>query len=176
MKFSKNTLTKILAAVFVLACAFATISSPSAFAADPEPETTTPATASADVCPQGTVQAGSPLKQETALKKSDGTASGKTGTISSLAQCNLDADALDKNNKNNSLMDMINLIINVVLGVLGVVAVIVIIVGGFTYMTSNGDPAKTTKGRNIILYGIIGLVVALLAFAIVNFVLNGIWG
>ena len=171
MKFSKNTLTKILAAVFVLACAFATISSPSAFAADPEPSTN-----SADVCPQGTVQAGLQLKQEVTLKKSNGESSSKTGTISSLAQCNLDADALDKDNKNNSLTSMINLIINVVLGVLGIVAVIVIIVGGFTYMTSNGDPAKTTKGRNIILYGIIGLVVALLAFAIVNFVLNGIWG
>lgn len=50
-----------------------------------------------------------------------------------------------------------------------------IIIGGFNFMTSAGDPGKVKKGKDTILYGIIGLVVALLAFAIVNFVLNGIF-
>ena len=53
---------------------------------------------------------------------------------------------------------------------------IVVIVGGIGYMTSTGDVGKAKKAKDTILYGIIGLVVALLAFAIVNFVLTSVAG
>ena len=65
-------------------------------------------------------------------------------------------------------------IVNGVIGVLGIVAVIVIIVGGVQYMTSTGDAGKVKKAKDTILYGVIGLVVCVLAFAIVNFVINNI--
>ena len=65
-------------------------------------------------------------------------------------------------------------IINGVLGVLGLVCVVVIIIGGVNYMTSSGDAGKVKKARDTILYGVIGMVVCVLAFAIVNFVLSGI--
>jgi multisubunit Na+/H+ antiporter MnhB subunit len=52
--------------------------------------------------------------------------------------------------------------------------VVVIILGGVQYTTSSGDPAKVKKAKDTILYGIIGLVVALLAYAIVNFVLSSL--
>ena len=74
------------------------------------------------------------------------------------------------------LMHSVNLIINVVLGIIGLVAVVMIILGGVQYTTSSGDAAKVKKAKDTILYGIIGLVVALLAFAIVNFVLGNIFG
>ncbi len=64
--------------------------------------------------------------------------------------------------------------LNVVFGVIGIVAVVMIILGGISYATSKGDPGKIQKGKNTILYGIIGLVVALMAFAIVNFVLKSL--
>ena len=67
-------------------------------------------------------------------------------------------------------------ILNAVFGIIGVVSVIMIIVGGISYATSQGDPSKVKKGKDTILYGIIGLVVALLAFAIVNFVLGALGG
>lgn len=70
-----------------------------------------------------------------------------------------------------SVWDITKQIINVIIAVLGIVAVIVIVLGGVSYVTSQGDPAKTKKAKDTILYGIIGLVVALLAYAIVNFVL-----
>ena len=54
----------------------------------------------------------------------------------------------------------------------GIIAVIVIIIGGVNYMLSQGDPNKIKKAKDTILYGVIGLVVVLLAFAIVNFVLG----
>ena len=65
-------------------------------------------------------------------------------------------------------------IINWVIGVLGIVAVVVMIMGGVTYMTSSGDAGKVKKAKDTILYGLIGLIVAALAFAIVNFVITGI--
>ena len=69
-------------------------------------------------------------------------------------------------------MKQVNNIINVVIGVIGFVAVAFIIFGGIQYTTSAGDPGKVKKAKDTILYGIIGLVVAMLAYAIVNFVLS----
>lgn len=63
-------------------------------------------------------------------------------------------------------------IVGVVLMLIGVVAVIVAIYGGVTMMTSNGDPGKVAKGQKILIYGIVGVAVALLAYAIVYFVLK----
>lgn len=65
-------------------------------------------------------------------------------------------------------------VINAVIGVLGIVAVIVIILGGIQYMTSTGDAGKVKKAKDTILYGVIGLIIVALAFAIVNFVISGI--
>lgn len=76
----------------------------------------------------------------------------------------------------DTLTSDITNIINIVIGVLGIVAVIVIIIGGVGYMTSSGDAGKVKKAKDTILYGVIGLVVVALAFAIVNFVIMGILG
>jgi len=67
-------------------------------------------------------------------------------------------------------------VINQIIGVLGIVAVIVIVLGGIQYMTSTGDAAKVKKAKDTILYGVIGLIVVILAFAIVNFVINNVNG
>ena len=68
----------------------------------------------------------------------------------------------------------LGLITQGILGVLGIVSVIFIIVGGIGYATSQGDSGKTKKARDTILYSVIGLIVALLAFAIVTFILKAI--
>lgn len=73
-----------------------------------------------------------------------------------------------------SLTDLIKKVINVVLGVVGIIAVVMMIIGGISFITSQGDAGKVTKARNTILYGVVGLIVALLAFAIVNFVLTNV--
>ncbi|MBR6168489.1 hypothetical protein IKQ74_00915 [Candidatus Saccharibacteria bacterium] len=74
------------------------------------------------------------------------------------------------------LNKMLSLIFNIIFGIVGVVAVAFIIVGGINYIVSQGDAAKVQKAKSTILYGVIGLVVVLLAFAIVGFVLNGLMG
>lgn len=76
----------------------------------------------------------------------------------------------------DSLQTTIIAIINAVVGVLALVCVIVIIIGGVNYMTSSGDAGKVKKAKDTILYGVIGLVVCVLAFAIVNFVITNIIG
>ena len=72
----------------------------------------------------------------------------------------------------NDLNTTIKMIINGVIFAVGMVAVVMIILGGVNYATSQGDPGKVKKGKDTIMYGIIGLVIAILAFAIINFVLG----
>ena len=75
---------------------------------------------------------------------------------------------------NDTLVGNITNILNGIIGVLGVVCVVVVIIGGINYMTSSGDAGKVKKAKDTILYGLIGLVVCLLAFALVNFVIINI--
>ena len=63
-------------------------------------------------------------------------------------------------------------IIALLLTVIGIISVIVIIVGGIRFATSNGNAEQVKSAKNTILYAIIGLVVAVLAFPITTFVLN----
>jgi hypothetical protein len=62
-------------------------------------------------------------------------------------------------------------VINTILFVLGAASVIMIVYGGIRYTISGGDSSSVTAAKNTILYAVIGLVVALLAFAISNFVI-----
>lgn len=61
---------------------------------------------------------------------------------------------------------------NVLLFLIGAVSVIMLIIGGFRYVVSNGDSSQVTAAKNTILYAVIGIIVALLAYAIVGFVVN----
>lgn len=63
---------------------------------------------------------------------------------------------------------------NTILYIVGVIAVIMLIIGGIRYVTSGGDSKKVTDAKNTVLYAIIGLIIAFLAFAIVNFVITAL--
>lgn len=63
-------------------------------------------------------------------------------------------------------------IINWVLGLLGIIAVIMILVGGFQWMTASGNEEKVEKAKKVISAAIVGLIIILLAWAIVNFVIG----
>lgn len=65
-------------------------------------------------------------------------------------------------------------ITNTVLYIVGVIAVIMLIIGGIKYVVSGGDAKKVTDAKNTVLYAIIGLIIAFLAFAIVNFVITAL--
>ncbi len=65
-------------------------------------------------------------------------------------------------------------ITNVLLFVIGAISVIMLIIGGIRYTTSNGDSGAITTAKNTILYAVIGIVIALLAYALVNFVITSL--
>ncbi len=74
----------------------------------------------------------------------------------------------------DSAESMVGTVINLLIYAIGIVSVIMIIVGGLRYTLSGGDQAGVTSAKNTILYAVVGLVVAILSFAIVNFVLDRI--
>ncbi len=63
-------------------------------------------------------------------------------------------------------------IINFLLFLIGIISVLMIIYGGIQYSLSGGDSGKVTNAKNTILYAVVGLIIAMLAYAIVNFVVK----
>lgn len=61
-------------------------------------------------------------------------------------------------------------ITNILLFLIGAIAVIMLIIGGVRYVISGGDQAQVTSAKNTILYAVVGIIVAFLAYAAVNFV------
>ena len=76
---------------------------------------------------------------------------------------------------NSTAPSVVEALINGVIVMVGIVAVIIIIVGGQRFIVSQGDSSKITAARGMIIYGVVGLVVALVAFAVVNFILKGVF-
>jgi len=88
-------------------------------------------------------------------------------------QCGASGDsAICKAADSDDLGGMVKIVINTVLVVLGMIAVIMVVVGGVRYTTSNGDSGAIKTAKDTILYAVIGLVVAIMAFSIVNFVVG----
>lgn len=63
-------------------------------------------------------------------------------------------------------------IVNFFLFFLGLIATIMIIYGGVTYITAGGEQDKVDSAKKIIMYAVVGIIVVLLSFAIVNTVLQ----
>ena len=65
-------------------------------------------------------------------------------------------------------------VVNTLLFVIGAVSVIMLIWGGIRYTTSAGNATNVTAAKNTIMYAIIGLIIAFVAYAIVNWVLGSL--
>lgn len=74
--------------------------------------------------------------------------------------------------KDDDTKVLVKNVINTLLYIIGIVSVIVVIIGGLMYTLSTGDSANVTKAKNTIVYALVGLVVAFLAYAMVNWVLG----
>lgn len=72
------------------------------------------------------------------------------------------------------LKGIIKDVVDILLFIIGVLSVIMLIIGGIRYTTSNGNPEQIKAAKSTIMYAVIGLIIAILAFAIVNFVVNNI--
>jgi hypothetical protein len=60
--------------------------------------------------------------------------------------------------------------------IVGVLSVIMIVFGGIRYTTSTGDKGRIDSAKNTIIYAVVGLVVAILAFALVQWVFSALNG
>lgn len=65
-------------------------------------------------------------------------------------------------------------ILNIVFGLTASIAVLIIVVSGFRYIAAHGDPHATAQARNGILYAVIGLLLTMMAYAIVIFVVKAL--
>lgn len=65
-------------------------------------------------------------------------------------------------------------IVNTLIFIIGAVAVIMVVVGGLRYVLAGGDESATKSAKNTIIYAVVGLVLAIAAGGIVNFVLDSI--
>lgn len=90
-----------------------------------------------------------------------------SGGISHGAECAKPTNAPSQLFGPNSIFVTVT---NIMLFIIGAIAVIMLIVGGIRYVVSAGDQNAVTSAKNTILYAIIGIVVAFLAYAAVNFV------
>ena len=66
----------------------------------------------------------------------------------------------------------IKVVVNYFLYFLGLIATIMVIYGGFLYITSGGDDAGAEKGKKILIYAAIGIIVILVSYAIVNTIIG----
>ncbi len=71
-----------------------------------------------------------------------------------------------------ALPNVIKTVVDMLLFFIGALSIVMIIYGGFKYITSGGEASAVTSAKNTLMYAVIGLVVAILAYAIVGFVVN----
>ena len=75
--------------------------------------------------------------------------------------------------------DLVGMIANIVktaLGLVGALALAFIVYGGFLYITAAGDTKQIDKGKTVIIYAIIGIIVIGVSYALVAFVVGAFGG
>jgi hypothetical protein len=65
-------------------------------------------------------------------------------------------------------------IISILIKITGAICLLMITIGGLRYILSQGDPQGVAKAKGAIIYALVGLIIVLVAQAIVSFVLGGI--
>ena len=72
--------------------------------------------------------------------------------------------------RGKSVDNTVGSIVNVLLWVVGILSVTLIVWSGFKYITSAGDTSKLASAKSTLIYAVVGLIIAILAYAIVTFV------
>jgi len=76
----------------------------------------------------------------------------------------------------NTAQDLIGQIVNAILGVVGSLALLMFVYGGLTWMTAAGNEEKIKKGKGILMWATIGLVVIFTSYAVLNFIIGILQG
>lgn len=103
------------------------------------------------------------------------TASALFDTAKQQASCGaaLEENTTNCDNKSDvKVGSTIESVINILSYVVGIIAVIMLIIGGIKFVTSQGDSSSTNSARNTVIYAVVGIIVVVLAQAIVRFVIT----
>jgi type IV secretory pathway VirB2 component (pilin) len=83
---------------------------------------------------------------------------------------------LDNPLPGKSFDETVRNIIDAALGISGVLALIAFVYGGILWMVSRGDQAMVSKGKNVMIWAVWGLVVIFASYAILEFVFGALYG
>ena len=72
---------------------------------------------------------------------------------------------------NKNIAALIDAIITVAISMVGVISMGAIVIAGQRYIVSGGDAGKIASAKKMMVYAVVAIIVALLAFAIVKFVI-----
>lgn len=84
------------------------------------------------------------------------------------------SDPLNLPKDGTGVQVLIGKIIKAALGVVGSLALLMFIYGGFVWMTSAGNSEKVEKGKNILIWATVGLVVIFSAYAMASFIIDAV--
>ena len=70
---------------------------------------------------------------------------------------------------------VVTTVINTMLFIVGLLSLVMIIFAGIRYTTAHGDKQQVTSAKDTLIYAVVGLIVAIIAYAVVNWI-TGLWG
>ena len=71
-----------------------------------------------------------------------------------------------------SLTSIVGTVINTMLFIVGILSVIMIIYAGIRFITASGNAQQVSTAKNILIYSVVGLVISIIAYAVVNWVIG----
>lgn len=92
-------------------------------------------------------------------------------TVLALAACT-GSDTVVCKSAPSDITAILKSVITILLTIAGIIAVIMIVIGAIRYITSDGDPGKASTARMTVIYAMVGLVLAIMSYGIVNFVIG----
>lgn len=107
-----------------------------------------------------------------------GTTGGTTGTTSGAAatgpQTLVDVSPVGDITGAAGVAKIIGKIINAFLGFIGAVALLMFVYGGFLMLVSGGRPEDINKGKNVLVWAVIGLIVVFMSYTLTKFVIDSL--
>lgn len=77
-----------------------------------------------------------------------------------------------RSNRGDGYSHVVKNVVNILLYIVGVAAVVVIIVSGIRYTASGGNSNNVQAAKLSLIYAVVGLLIAVVAYAIVNYALD----
>lgn len=94
--------------------------------------------------------------------------------------CSSSADAVQKEaagcgtDASDNVGNHVVNIINTVISILGILGVVMIVFAGQRLITANGNPAQIAQSKNMILWAVVGIIIGVLTWAIINFAVGAL--